>query len=721
MNIQKANRKPIRNFVSLICLLMLGLLLFPSRAFSAPQNPEVTMHDLHTSTEHEQKTVRIGYYYIPGFQEGISDDDFKTGYGYEFIQKINTYTGWEYEYVYGSWDELVQMLETGEIDLLAGVNPYCVSSEVLLPKYHMGTENIYLFKKPQDLRFANHDFSQIPMVRIGINAKSTTHENLTRWAEQNNLTYELVAYEDENSLEQALRNSEIDLIIGSDRFFRATASCSPFIRIDTDHYYMGVAPERKDLLHDLNYAMEQLMTLEPYYLNDLQSKYYPYSALQDTLTEEELDYIYSHDRLKIGYLDNLYPFCAQLEDGSPTGLLLDYSQLLLSSLGITGHNIQTIYQAYPDSAAMEEALQNGEVDVIFPVYDSPWHNEQKKLFVSNQVSGVAMNLFYSTKQTQVDTSRIAVSKNNAFFLEYLQTHFPDSEIVQRETLEDCFDAIRSGEATCCLLTSYECEQNLNKLSNNDLKSIQLPLTAPISYGVSRGNISLLSLINHGIRKNGGDVTANILYRYLAQNNTYTLWDYLLNNIVIVSLVIVTVLTLFVLFLIFTYHSHRKLAKMQKEAFLDPLTQIQNRRSFDIIQRNLDQEHQPYALALIDIDYFKQVNDQYGHLIGDQLLQKVATMIKKTFRSQDYTFRIGGDEFAVLILNANTDARSSIAMKFSELNRQLKHPGDDLPASSLSIGVVFSSDNPKDLSFYEAADAALYEVKENGRGHVRFYK
>ena len=126
------------------------------------------------------------------------------------------------------------------------------------------------------------------------------------------------------------------------------------------------------------------------------------------------------------------------------------------------------------------------------------------------------------------------------------------------------------------------------------------------------------------------------------------------------------------------------------------------------------------LILVDVDVFKAVNDTFGHGIGDQILRKVASVLKKQFRNIDYVCRIGGDEFAVIMVNSASDKRCTIQKKIEEANEELSNPTDSLPAVSLSVGVAFSDrKNPKG-SISNDADTALYYIKEHGRHNCGFY-
>lgn len=126
------------------------------------------------------------------------------------------------------------------------------------------------------------------------------------------------------------------------------------------------------------------------------------------------------------------------------------------------------------------------------------------------------------------------------------------------------------------------------------------------------------------------------------------------------------------------------------------------------------------MILVDVDTFKQVNDTYGHSIGDQILKKVASILRTQFRSVDYVCRIGGDEFAIITVEMTSDLQYTIQNKIDEANEELFHPTDGLPAVSLSVGVAFSDRKDPSGTIFNDADSALYYVKEHGRHACGFY-
>lgn len=162
------------------------------------------------------------------------------------------------------------------------------------------------------------------------------------------------------------------------------------------------------------------------------------------------------------------------------------------------------------------------------------------------------------------------------------------------------------------------------------------------------------------------------------------------------------------------------AMLNYRAEHDPLTGIINRGAFENLRQLLKLKQIPIALLIVDVDKFKLINDGYGHEAGDLVLKKVAKILEESFRTSDYTARIGGDEFAVILTDILPDMKSVIMKKINDINEELLHPTDGLPEVSLSVGGAFSPSGFRD-ELCKNADSALYRTKENGRCGCSFYE
>ena len=153
-------------------------------------------------------------------------------------------------------------------------------------------------------------------------------------------------------------------------------------------------------------------------------------------------------------------------------------------------------------------------------------------------------------------------------------------------------------------------------------------------------------------------------------------------------------------------------RLSHEASHDRLTGLFNRGAYEMMLESVDTDHM--ALILVDVDYFKTVNDTFGHDVGDRVLKRVAEILKQSFRSVDVICRIGGDEFVVIMTRADSSMRDLVKSKIDRANYQLQHPADDLPPVSLSVGVAFADRDNARGDIFKDADTALYRVKEAGR-------
>ena len=145
---------------------------------------------------------------------------------------------------------------------------------------------------------------------------------------------------------------------------------------------------------------------------------------------------------------------------------------------------------------------------------------------------------------------------------------------------------------------------------------------------------------------------------------------------------------------------------------DALTGLYNRSAYDFMRHDLDMSRN--ALLLVDVDRFKGINDTYGHDVGDLVLKRVADVLKYSFRSTDLVFRLGGDEFVVIMTNVDSSMRDQVKRKIDQANVMLQKPADDLPPTSLSVGVAFADRENPEGDIFKDADTALYRVKEAGR-------
>lgn len=161
------------------------------------------------------------------------------------------------------------------------------------------------------------------------------------------------------------------------------------------------------------------------------------------------------------------------------------------------------------------------------------------------------------------------------------------------------------------------------------------------------------------------------------------------------------------------HNIESQEKLRLRAERDPMTGLLNQGNFGVLKQRLENSATKLGLMVIDVDYFKHINDAYGHEVGNRTLKKIASLLENNVRPDDYVIRYGGDEFVVVMMNIAKENAGTVERKISQINEQLQQPEDGLPAVSLSVGASFSESGFHDTLFQQA-DEAMYEVKRKGR-------
>ncbi|MCJ9714199.1 GGDEF domain-containing protein, partial [Bordetella hinzii] len=157
-----------------------------------------------------------------------------------------------------------------------------------------------------------------------------------------------------------------------------------------------------------------------------------------------------------------------------------------------------------------------------------------------------------------------------------------------------------------------------------------------------------------------------------------------------------------------------------ESGRDTLTHLLNRKFLHVVMSKevayARKTGSPLAVLMVDIDYFKNVNDEHGHDAGDFVLQQVATLISTYSRGGDYTFRLGGEEFLVVLVDANADQARHVAENLRQrlAGRMLALPDGSQRRVTMSVGVAAHDGHPDYQRLLKRADGALYAAKARGR-------
>lgn len=355
MRSEKAHRFPLRWAVSLVLFLLVACLALTGI-------PRSSYAD-NSNADSNTKTVRVGWLLNnQGFQSGVPGE-YLSGWGYEYLQTLSYYTpGWKYEYVTGTFSELMDKLEAGEIDLMPNISYTDERAQnMLFSSNPEGTERYYIYAKPSNDALTQGDPSALNGMTIGCNSGVMQTEAGTKWLQDEGINCNYKFYETGDELFNALSTDEVDAIIMNDTL--SSEDAMAMFYVGESNYYFVTPKSRPDLMNDINSAMTMLRSSNPRYNDEVKTRYTVSDGGASSLTSAEQKWADSHGgTLTLGYLDHKLPYSNEDGSGNLIGSLAALTESLQSKFGIA---VRT--KAYSTTDELESALAQGDVDVIAPV------------------------------------------------------------------------------------------------------------------------------------------------------------------------------------------------------------------------------------------------------------------------------------------------------------------------------------------------------------------
>ncbi|MBR6199540.1 MAG: transporter substrate-binding domain-containing protein [Spirochaetales bacterium] len=440
----------------------------------------------------EPTVVRVGFFQSGHFME-FNDDGTKTGYAYECLQNFAGYAGWQYEYVYGDFDELYNKLLRGEIDLLPDVSMTQErKTQLLFSEYPMGVEDYYIYAKPNDLSVRSDDLSSLNGKRIATISGTYQNQLLQRWMRDNSLTMQVIPCRDTDETYRKLQEGSADLVLGVNLMSRRNVS--QLIRIGGSDYYICINKSRTDLIEQLNHAMRLMHEIHPMYYYVLQNKYLSSSVTKRHLSLGEESWLAEHNVIRVGCLDNYFPFCAyDAKNGKHEGILDNLMQRMISRLSC--RNVSVAYTYYKTQQELMEALAAGSIDLMFPVYHNVGEAEQNNILHSDIVASSVMTALYKGRFSEKSVNVIAADSSKSD-ISYIYDHFPHSRVLSCNSPEEAVNAVIRGKAGSAIMQSNFAQQLLDKHSG--LNCVNLMNRCDLSFAVRRDAPALYLFINRGI-------------------------------------------------------------------------------------------------------------------------------------------------------------------------------------------------------------------------------
>ena len=493
------------------------------------------------------KVVRVG-----SFEDTfnyVNEKGARKGYGYELLETLSGYTGWQFEYVTCDWSDCFEKLKNGEIDIIGGIS-YTEdrTQEMLFSDEPMGVEKYYLYADLSRADISASDFKTLNGKKIGVLMGTEPEVMLAEWEEKYGLKTEHVNISNNEDVKQKLANHEIDCFVSLEESFWAERGISTITRVGESGIYYAINKNWPDIKEELDDAMRALDEAVPFYTADLYKRYFSmdYTPI---LTGEEKAWLRKHGAIRMGFLasdSGVSTF--DPATGEFTGVITDYIQFAADCLGNQELEFQLV--GYDSKEAELDALKSGEIDMIFHCDQNPNLAEEYH-FACTNTTWTSNLMAVTNKQhfNENNVNRIAVPQNKLSLKKYLAFYYPQWEIVDCDTQEDAARLVKDGQADC-FVTGISSENKYSK----KYSFYSVPLVNPVRscFAVNSGNRSLLSILNKTIKAMPVNMLAGALAMYKSSARKVTLSDFIKDNffkVMLISSIAVAVVLLTILMLL----------------------------------------------------------------------------------------------------------------------------------------------------------------------------
>lgn len=508
----------------------------------------------------KERVVRIG---VPDdIYDKINGNGKRSGYGYEYLQKIAGYTGWNYEYVDCTWENCFDKLKNDELDIIEGISYTEERAETMLfSAIPMGDERYYVYVKPDHTDISSSDTASFNGKKIGVLMGYLSEMVLNEWEKKYDLHTQHVNVSNNEDALKKIADGEIDAFVSLEDSRLDGYGMVALTNLGSSKIYFAIGQSHSDLKTELDNAMRRITDDDPYYADELHKQFLSVDSVY-FLTGEEQKWLSEHGTIKIGYLINDGGVSTlDTETGKVSGLIMDYTQLAQNCL--EGQTLKFDLKGYDSQENMQNALHDGEIDMIFHVMQNTNAAEDLGYDLTDTVW--KYNMAAATVKKSFDENAentVAIPREDSDLKSYVSYNYPQWHVKEYATWKDAKKAVYNGKADCMIMDSGKLEQYSD---DNKLHSVFLEKYGMVSFAVRRGNSMLLSVLNKTIKTMSASKFSNAVYMYDSNLKKVTVKEFIRDNFWSFMVLVVSVF-LIVLILILGFLRKARIAeKKAKEA------------------------------------------------------------------------------------------------------------------------------------------------------------
>lgn len=656
----------------------------------------------------------------------FNEDGLQKGFSIDYMNLIANKLAIEVQYVQGNWDNFLNMLENNDLDLMLNVlkskkrekkflftsKPYASSPLAMLTR--LDHKDVHTFKELEGETMAlvkgYHSYDRVKNNYPKINIYPTTN------------TYSMI---------EAVATKKADASYGLKTVLDYNINKHLFTNLKTmeNHddkelsFYITVNKENKVLKSIIEKVQEKISKEE---IKELEKKWFKKAKLEKIkskdflLTQDEISYLTKKQKVKMCIDPNYLPYEYIDENGNFIGIISNFMKQLSKNSGINFELIKT--SSWSESL---DFIHKGKCDILpntVQTKNRETHlNFTQDYFEFSNVIATKDNEIFIDSIESLNGKKVAVIKNHSI-AELIKFRYPKIELVEVLNSLDGLEKVKQNLTYAFIDSFPSLAYTLQNSKINDVKiSGKIKLTSKSKIAIRKDDLILQSIMNKAINSVKPHEKEALLNRWLTIIKEKKLDTELLVKIV---LYIVAVSLFIILFII--YRANKKLRamnkKLEKISQIDKLTSIYNRTKLDMILelefKNKKRNEKPLSLILIDIDYFKKINDTCGHLCGDEILKEFSNLLKNSIRETDFIGRWGGEEFLIITPFTNEEEAYILAQKLRKKIEKFNFYENMKVRASFGLYEVKNNSINKSLS---NVDDALYEAKSAGRNCVKAYK
>ena len=662
----------------------------------------------------ERRSVRVAFFPMDGYHI-VEEDGSYGGMDVEYLNEISNYTAWDIEYVEcESWSDALEKLSNKEVDFVGSAQYSEERAEIYSYADLSSGYTFGVIAANRDTDAAYEDFYAMRDFRFGMVKDYIRKAEFMEYLYYNGIEEpSIIEYETTADMHQALDAGEIDVFVHT--FTEVKEGQRLLGRFAPRPFYYITYQGNDELLRELNRAIVDVKINWPELETELMNQFY-YDKFDKAIlfTTEEKQFLKEKETIRVGYLDNNYPF-SYVEEGEFKGLT---KEMLESGLSVTGLKIE--YVLMKDRQDARKALEEEKIDILAYSTDQESvlreHNAKSICDYAQVPLVLVMNKWEKRENIQtVATVSFLHEKAGSV------TNAEGVQIVSFEYQQECIDALENYEVDAVLCNGYFVEN----LMRRDLRygDLQIESVLNTDYSISMAIANDQTMLSSILEKSISIIDSKMISEYILKESAYplvTIVEFIKSNSVVIISILIAIMTIVIL-VIFQKLADNK--KIQKLMYKDTRMDIWNLNYFTYWGESklLPERKNKYAIVYLNFLNFRRYNIIYGWSTGEQLLDIFAQKLCDSINEdKEICARGQGDRFVLLL---NYSQEESLYERLKNLKNDLEQALNDSNRDNLSlqVGVYLIPDKEIDIrTGINCANQALEFVDSSIGNNINIY-